>query len=484
MTLAMFALIALGLGARAWHYLANYSLNHDDACLALNLISRNWSGLFKTLDYEQAAPVGFLLGESALVHLFGSNEYALRIWPALASLTSVPAFWWLASKKLERSQSLVAVGFFSVSQALVGASALVKQYSTEVLVSILLAIAFDRLFAANASKRGAACAAITGTVAVWFSFPAVFFVGGTIATLLIAAWRDRGRLASTIGICSIWLSSIALAYFFSIRPGLQDSALLSMWTDDFIPISHPRLLPGSIWRAVKELGAVSTSVRLGPPAALCLIIAVAFVAVSKRSDLNLAIVFTMCLTFLAAGLQRYPLSGRFLFFAAPLVLLLTCGVVGDLVRTQSPQVSFCGALAVSAALLYSALSLVKNDLNRNVGFDDPRGVLAEVRREWTGGDIIYASHAGTPPLLYYQKTLGIGGHDFVTGRDPAHYSDAFANLAQVPIGTKRIWFVYFWPTEKGLDAYVLKHLQLRGDQLSEIVRKNYTAALWGLKQTR
>ena len=193
-----------------------------------------------------------------------------------------------------------------------------------------------------------------------------------------------------------------------------------------------------MWRAAKDLGSVCTSVRLGPLTALCLAVAVAAVAAWKLVDLNLAIVFTVGLPFLAGCMQRYPLLGRFLFFAAPLVLLLTCGVVGDLLRARPPNVSFCGTFVVSAALLYAALSLVKNDLHRNVGFDDPRGALAQLRR-WTTGDIIYASHAGTPPLLCYRKRLGIGDQDFVTARDPQHYSDAFTNLAPIPTTAKRVF---------------------------------------------
>jgi len=51
--------VTLGVALRLAEYLANFSLNHDDICLALNVITRGARGLMHTLDFEQAAPLAF-----------------------------------------------------------------------------------------------------------------------------------------------------------------------------------------------------------------------------------------------------------------------------------------------------------------------------------------------------------------------------------------------------------------------------------------
>src|SRR5215207_11463259 len=77
-------LIVLGGLLRLRQYLTGRSLWSDEAMLALNIVNRNVSGLFKPLDYDQGAPIGFLLVEKISHLLFGRNEYSLRLFPLIA----------------------------------------------------------------------------------------------------------------------------------------------------------------------------------------------------------------------------------------------------------------------------------------------------------------------------------------------------------------------------------------------------------------
>jgi hypothetical protein len=60
-------LIVFGVALRIRNYAADYSLNHDDICLALNVMNRDIRGLTRTLNFEQAAPLGFLWLERILI---------------------------------------------------------------------------------------------------------------------------------------------------------------------------------------------------------------------------------------------------------------------------------------------------------------------------------------------------------------------------------------------------------------------------------
>ena len=63
-SLLALAVMAVGAGMRVWFYHYNRSMYRDEAALALNIVHRSFTGLFKPLDNDQGAPVGFLLLKS------------------------------------------------------------------------------------------------------------------------------------------------------------------------------------------------------------------------------------------------------------------------------------------------------------------------------------------------------------------------------------------------------------------------------------
>lgn len=81
-------IIGFGILVRLAQYLYNRSLWNDEAALALNIVNRSYFELLQPLNYDQGAPIGFLLVEKLAVQLFGDNEYALRLFPLLSAIIS------------------------------------------------------------------------------------------------------------------------------------------------------------------------------------------------------------------------------------------------------------------------------------------------------------------------------------------------------------------------------------------------------------
>ncbi len=90
--LAAWSLVALGIILRLRQYLANRSLWLDEAMLALNIIHKDFGELVGKLDYEQGAPLGFILLEKLAATLIGDGERALRLLPLLAGCASLVLF--------------------------------------------------------------------------------------------------------------------------------------------------------------------------------------------------------------------------------------------------------------------------------------------------------------------------------------------------------------------------------------------------------
>ena len=86
-------LLLTGMLLRIRQYLTGRSLWVDEAMLALNIVERDFAGMFKPLDYDQGAPLGFLLVEKVFNLLLGKHELALRLFPLLAGLASLGLFY-------------------------------------------------------------------------------------------------------------------------------------------------------------------------------------------------------------------------------------------------------------------------------------------------------------------------------------------------------------------------------------------------------
>ncbi len=104
---AIALLFLAGILLRLRQYLTGRSLWADEAMLALNIVNRNFGELLKPLDYDQGAPLGFLLVEKLFNLLLGRSEYALRLLPFLLGLLSLWLFY-LLLKRVTAGAGLIA----------------------------------------------------------------------------------------------------------------------------------------------------------------------------------------------------------------------------------------------------------------------------------------------------------------------------------------------------------------------------------------
>ena len=454
------ALVAAGCGARAYCYHLNPSLNHDDAALALNIIRRSARELRDRLDYSQLAPWGFLVAERAGVAIAGTSEPALRFVPFIAALISVPAFWYLASRRLGHVEAIFATGFFSVSQDLIISAIQVKQYSLETLTAILMLIAAGPLLDGSMTSRRWALTAAAGTAAIWFSFTAVFVLAGIGLAALIGRGHSRdSRQVLVVGIA--WIVSALLYASALLRHQMRDSAMFDIWRHEFPP-SIASQWPAWLMDRFVTLGSVSTSVRLGPIFAGGIIVALGLAFTSGRR-FRIALALTILTTLAAGAAGLYPFVGRFLFFAAPAALLLVFGEIGAWARAQSPAVARTLAVTASIALLYAAASLANRLLVTGIDFDDPRGVYTHIRQRIDDVDLIHGSPAAQPSMRYYAPDLAIRQL-----APTAWPSDA------------RVWFVFFWPTESDFDRRVVESARRHGEQYETVTCALHRATRWQL----
>ena len=79
-------LLALGVGWRAYLWALGLPIWGDEAFLAVNLIVRDFAGMWKPLVYGQIAPLVFMWAELAAVRVLGYSEHALHLLPCIAGI--------------------------------------------------------------------------------------------------------------------------------------------------------------------------------------------------------------------------------------------------------------------------------------------------------------------------------------------------------------------------------------------------------------
>lgn len=328
---ATLAAVAAGVLFRVVRYAANWPLWGDEAFLAVSLITRDFAGLARPLEYFQIAPVGFLWAERAVVGVLGFGEWALRLVPFLAGLASLALFWRFARATLGRRAAAMAIAFFAASFYPIRHATEVKPYATDLLLALGLTILAHRIGRRMDSARDWLALAALAASGVWASYPLIFVAGGLgwVLGLRVRSSTSRPALIAWLGFLAATLASWAAMYVTTARPQSLAAPFyrdMPTWEDSFPPIAQPWKLP---WWMVK----VHTGNMMAYPyggnsfgSVLTAVLVLAGSVVLWRRDRGLLALLLAPLgpAFLASALHRYPYgtSARIALYLAPAICLL------------------------------------------------------------------------------------------------------------------------------------------------------------------
>jgi hypothetical protein len=410
--LVVLTFVLIGIALRIAQYLYNRSLWMDESFLALNLIDKPFSGLFGQLSFNQAAPPGFLLVERADIALFGKSEYALRLFPLVCGISSIFLFKRFASVLLCRSTALIALVLFSLSDALIYYSSEVKQYSTDVAITLLIAVAGLDLSLRRQSRRRGILWGLVGSAAVWFSHAAAFGVAAVLVLLVPAIarrhWVVVKPMAAVVG---MWLVSLAVALVyerFTVSHLLQSYTGSSSLGLRAVHKTSGAVFPTGLGFYRGAAGALAD--ELGIPAtgpvhnARYVFVAIGLVgaaALARRAVRAFAFVAAPAVAvFGAAALSTYPVLARTILFLLPLVAVLVSeGVVALAGRLRSWRTT--ATLGLAAAVVAIPAALAGGHLAHPRQREEMKPVLRYLAGQWQPGDSLYVFYRAQYALRYY-----------------------------------------------------------------------------------
>jgi hypothetical protein len=434
-----------GVLLRVRQYLTGRSLWLDEAMLALNIVNRGFADLFKPLEYDQGAPIGFLLVEKVFNLFLGRNEYALRLFPLILGLLSLWIFT-LLLKRFTRGTSLIlAMALFAFNPYLIYYSSEVKQYIADVFVATVLLLIAVHYFE-HPSRKGLGILTAAGLLALWLSHPSLFILAGIGSTLFFhfLQKRDFASLRLVTGMGVAWLANMGLLYTLTLADLRTNSFMKEYWREAFAPMP-PWSNIGWYWEAFQANADTLLAVTLAPLLLLLLMLMGLAILYKQERPSAAMIAWMLVFTLLASSLGLYPSQERMVLFLAPVMILLIGAALEFILQALRGRAVVSAAVTLLAGiyLFYGALPLTVEQFISPKYLEHIRPTMDYLRGAWREGDQLYVSYGGAPAFEYYAPMYGLENIGYTAGErgdyeNPERMIQRFAALR----GRERVWVLF------------------------------------------
>jgi hypothetical protein len=447
--IAWWFLVMLGVILRFRQYLVNRSFWADEASLAVNLVNHNFSELLQPLDYQQAAPIGFLYIEKALITIFGNHDYVLRLFPLFSGILATYLIYRIARTHLGTA-GMFAVLHFAISWGLIYYSSELKQYSSDVMAAVLLVFQAGNCLKENAEAKDFLILGILGSVLIWISHPSVFILAG-VGFVLVFEKTSRAKFvpfAWIFGLGVAWLASFGLEYLVSLQNIVSDGFLIDYWQKAYMPIP-PWSDPG--WFVKIYQSFLNTGLHTHWSMSLTFIVLVLVGSLSllvRKRDLAFMLLLPVPITLILSALQRYPFIHRFILFLLPFAMLLMAEglrAIYHIVSHRSRRL----ALVVSAIPVLVTLWLIVPVTSWYFTYPvmgaDIKPVLRYVSENMHPEDIVYVYYGSAPAFGYYAPFYGLDRGNVIVGFETLRRKLAlrrFYEDVDILGENERVWFIF------------------------------------------
>lgn len=474
----MMLILLMGITLRICLFATQRSLWLDEAMLARNIIDRPlFALLFQPLDYNQGAPVLLLLVEKISTLIFGKNDFALRLFPLLCSITLIPVVMLLSSKALGRTAGIVSGILISLSPSLINYASEVKQYAVDAAVCFAVLFLFYWFDQQKIKPSHVWLLAPAGIIAAALSHPALFLLAGCglvygLRSFLQAKQSNQySHLKRLLLVYGSWAVFYGAYYLLSLRHLSGNEYLSDYWKEAFFP--YP---PWQNLNFLYEffLGQVQ---NYSPVPQITVLIAllsiIGYVYLWKKTPFTAGSILVALVGLMTASVLRlYPMQGRLITFIIPFSVLIvgaSAQWIYSLTQKRKRWAAvgvgiFC--LVVSFHSLESLYGMATNPDKRQREHILPLLEILEEQRQTD--EPLYIYYGSMHAYLYYQTIQQ--RHDdplYMGGRhrgDPDAYLVEIDELSQYPAA----WFLFSHTiVYEGIneEQYILEYLNQIGTQI-------------------
>lgn len=450
-----FIILFIGIALRLIQYFINRSLWLDEAKLALNILDRDWLSLLKPLDYNQVAPVLFLLLEKLMVTLSGGSEFTLRLIPLLSGIASIPLMYRF-TKQISGSEpaALTAMFIFSVSEVIIRYSSELKQYETDIFSALLmLAVTFDSGFAKKEKVR-ILLMGICGTILIFLS-------NITILVLFIIAlfyllkynWRIL-KQTSLLIVFATWAVSFLFYYSSFIYHHPHQSVMVEYWKADFMPLNF---FSSAFWNWFYEK-LISLFIKIyAPPFIFIYLISIVIFIIKENHKFLFFMLMPLLVHFLLSGFRMYPFETRLvLYLSAFITPFMSVGLIEIVMWLNSKFHKYSGLMIFTGVLVFMIVIVCKKFPYHK---EEIKESFAFIEHNITAQQKIYLYYGAAMATEYYRRINNFPArHEMISGHghrnNPADYITEILKL------DSEVWllFSHVYPDNKGEEEFILNKL--------------------------
>ncbi len=338
--------IALGIALRVAHFFRTGSFFYDEACVALNLVTRHPWQLFKPLAYNQAAAPGFLLLEKFLIHFFGTGELVFRLPSLLGSIAVLALIAIFCEKLFERSTAILAVAILAASPLAITFASELKPYSTDAALTLWMMLRLRSLLLDPTAKRWLLLC-VSGVGALLFSQAIIFVLLSVGLVLIIWTFRKTWGVVPAGLVAAIWSGVFLFLYLTVYRHEGNTFYMQTWWSSYILSVFKPQFHARAI-NALHNLSIFSLDSlhclrgplgRAANQGALILIPALGLYLAVKRVGVTWAAALALpyAAVIMASVVGLFPIAPRLLLFIIPLLAILTAvGAESLIVKALPP----------------------------------------------------------------------------------------------------------------------------------------------------
>lgn len=446
------------------NFINNKSLWLDEAMLALNIVSKSYMELLEPLDMYQIAPIGFLYIEKTMINLLGNHDWVLRIFPFLSFILSIPLFFVLNKKLFESERvALLSCAVFSLSLTLIMYSSEVKQYSSDVLLAILIVVS-----ALNYHSKKSSTSLILYTIVGVFSICLsnisiiiLFTVG--LYSLYTNFVEDKNRQFSVFIAIFFWLVSFITYYFNFIHNHPSNEEMIKYWGQYFMPQNIFSLeFHKFLFYAAKEIfGEVLTFKRFWIIPLVLAFVGIASLIRRKQIKNLYLIVFPLLLHLVLSSFQFYPFAKSFILYLIPfLIIMFTLGFVQVYKYLNENLIKIPALALLIPVLVHFYPIIVKVPIER----EEIKKSMAYLDQNIDGDDKIYIYCGAIRAFQFYRNSYPqiVNNNSIIYGTSHrenwSEYDQEILKLS----GTNWLLFshVYpFDPNDEDEEDYIIKTLK-------------------------
>ena len=392
--------ILLGVSTAFIDLLHSKSLWLDEACLALNIVSRSYIELLTPLSNNQSAPIGFLFTEKLLTNIFGPHDWALKIFSFFSFIVSIILFFSLNNRLFKSVKiALFSCALFSLNFTLIHYSTEVKQYTIDVLVAILIILSSLK-FNANKNVLSIFLHSFIGAIAIWYSNAAVIIlVTAAVYNTYYSLFNNDKKELSVFIPLSIWLTSFVTYYVLFIYNNPHTNFMINYWDAHFLPNNvFSQEFYVFLYDKVRMIFAtlIQTNHLWLIAFSLYLIGIFSLIKEKKRNYVYL-LCFPIIIHLVLSFLQLYPFYERFLLYQIPFIIIPISYAI--ILISSYFKNSHISKIIITCLLLTYAYNSFHG---RSSHEEEIKKSLSYINTYISSEDHVYVYYSATPAFKFYK----------------------------------------------------------------------------------